>query len=65
MIHKEMTLEEIARHYPQTLEVFKRFGLDCFDCQLASLGSLEHCAEFHDLDIQKLVNELNAAIGKG
>ncbi|NLC71553.1 MAG: DUF1858 domain-containing protein [Desulfuromonadaceae bacterium] len=65
MIHKEMTLEEIARHYPQTLEVFKRFGLDCFDCQLASLGSVEHCAEFHELDVEKLLLALNAAIEKG
>jgi hybrid cluster-associated redox disulfide protein len=65
MIRKEMTLEEIARHYPQTIEVFKRFGLDCFDCQLASLGSLEHCAEFHDLDADQLVRELNAALEQG
>lgn len=64
MIHKEMTLDEIVRHYPQTLEVFRRFGLDCLDCQLASLGSVEHCAEFHDLDIENLIRELNAVVSK-
>jgi len=64
MIHKEMTLDEIARRFPQTIEILERFGLDCFDCQLASLGSLENCAEFHDLDVEKLVKELNIAIEK-
>lgn len=61
MITKGMTLEEIARHHPRSLEIFKRFGLDCLDCQLAALGSLEHCAQFHNLDIEQLIQELNAA----
>ncbi|MBN1140636.1 MAG: DUF1858 domain-containing protein [Deltaproteobacteria bacterium] len=65
MIHKDLTLEEIARQYPAALEVLKRFGLDCLDCQLAAIGSLEHCAEFHELDIEQLLRELNAAVAKG
>ena len=59
MITKEMTLEEIIRHYPQTIPVFQKFGLDCQDCQLAAYKSMDHCAEFHDLDIDLLLAELN------
>ena len=61
MITKEMTLEEIIRHYPQTIPVFKKFGLDCQECQMAAFKSIDYCAEFHDLDVAILLEELNRA----
>ena len=64
MITKEMTLEDIIRHYPQTIPVFLKFGLDCQECQLASYKSVDHCAEFHDLDINLLIQELNKAVSE-
>ncbi|BCA79740.1 DUF1858 domain-containing protein [Desulfuromonas sp. AOP6] len=64
MITKEMTIEQILREYPETLAVFKRFGLDCHTCQIASLESVESGAEVHQVDTDTLVRELNSAIGK-
>ncbi|MBQ4492389.1 MAG: DUF1858 domain-containing protein [Deltaproteobacteria bacterium] len=61
MVTLEMSLEEIVRRYPQTREVFERFGLDCLDCQLAGLSTVKHCAEFHDVETTRLLEELNAA----
>ena len=29
MIHKEMKIEDVLRSYPQTVAVFRRFGIDC------------------------------------
>ena len=64
MITKEMTIGEIVRLYPQTLEVFSRFGLDCFECQVAEFEQLEHGAGVHKVDVDKLLEELNRMIGE-
>jgi len=64
MITKDMTLEEIIRRYPQTIPVFLKFGLDCQECQLAAYKSMDHCAEFHDLDLDRLLAELNRTVAE-
>jgi hybrid cluster-associated redox disulfide protein len=64
MITKDMTIGEIVRLYPQTLEVFSRFGLDCFECQVAEFEQLEHGAGVHKVDVDKLLEELNRMIGE-
>jgi len=62
MISKEMTIAEILTRYPQTLPVFQRYGLDCYDCQLAEFEALEHGAKVHKVDLAALVAELNAKL---
>ncbi|MCP3177909.1 MAG: DUF1858 domain-containing protein [Desulfuromonadales bacterium] len=64
MITKEMTIGQILREHPETIAVFKRFGLDCHTCQIASLESVECGAEVHQVDTDALVSELNSAIKK-
>jgi len=59
MITKEMTISEILRRYPQTLPIFNRYGLDCYDCQIAEYEQLEHGASVHKVDINALITELN------
>lgn len=62
MITKEMTINQILRRYPETLPVFQRHGLDCYDCQIAEFEQLEHGATVHKVDLDKLVTELNNKI---
>ena len=64
MIHRGMTIEEIMRTYPQTIQVFKRFGLDCNECQIAEYEAVEHGAGVHKVDIEELLHELNKVIEK-
>lgn len=59
MITKEMTITEILSRYPRTLPVFERYGLDCYDCQIAEFEQLEHGASVHKIDIDALLAELN------
>ncbi len=63
MITKDMKIGEICRLYPQAAPVLKRFGLDCLECQIADLADLEHGADVHKVDIEKLLEELNKVIG--
>lgn len=60
MITREMTIEEIVQSYPETIPVFKRFGLDCMDCQIAAIEAVEHGAGVHHVDIDDLLARLNA-----
>ncbi|AMV72306.1 DUF1858 domain-containing protein [Desulfuromonas carbonis] len=62
MITREMTIEEIVQRYPETIPVFKRFGLDCMDCQIAAFEAVEHGAGVHHVDIDDLLARLNAVI---
>ena len=59
MITKEMTISEILRRHPETLPIFRSYGLDCSDCQIAEYEELEHGASVHKVDINALVTELN------
>lgn len=61
MISKEMIIGDIIRQYPATVEVFARHGLECFECQIADLETLEHGAGFHKIAIEQLLHELNVA----
>jgi hybrid cluster-associated redox disulfide protein len=63
MITKEMKINEILRRYPETLAVFRRYGIDCHDCQVADFEELEHGATVHDVNIEALICELNRQIG--
>jgi len=54
-----MTIMDILRRYPETLPVFERHGLDCYDCQIADFEQLEHGATVHKVDLDVLLAELN------
>jgi len=62
MITREMIIADIIASYPQTLEVFRAFGLDCMECQIADYEEIEHGAGVHNVDIEQLLKALNEAI---
>lgn len=61
-ITKEMSIIDIVQTYPETLEVFSRFGLGCVGCAAARFENLEAGAKVHGIDPEELVNAINAAI---
>ena len=64
MIDKDMFIGEIVRRYPETLAVFEKYKLDCFECQIAEYEALEHGADVHHVDVEQLLAELNQVIRK-
>ncbi|HKL48190.1 MAG TPA: DUF1858 domain-containing protein [Desulfuromonadales bacterium] len=64
MIKHEMTIGDVLNLYPQTAKVFRKFGLECMDCQIASLEQIGHGAGVHKVDIDELLIELNRMIEK-
>lgn len=61
-IHSKMKLGKIVVKYPQTVEIFFRYGLPCAGCHVASLETLEEGAVGHGIagkKLEKLLEELN------
>ena len=63
-ITKKMVLGDVVREYPETVNVFLNSGLACAMCQMASHETIEDGAKAHDIDVNKLVKNLNKAIAK-
>lgn len=62
-ITKEMTIAEVVETYPETVEVFMRYGLGCLGCAIARMENIEQGATVHGIDIDTLIADLNKATG--
>jgi len=62
MITREMTIAEIIAKHPQTIAVFRSFGLDCMECQIADYEQIEHGAGVHNIKVEELLAALNKVI---
>ena len=63
-ITKDMGLIEIVQQYPQTIEIFQKYGLGCIGCAAARFENLEAGAKVHGIDPDKMVEDLNAVIAQ-
>jgi hybrid cluster-associated redox disulfide protein len=61
-ITKEMSIIDIVQNYPQSLEVFAKYGLGCIGCAAARFENLEAGAKVHGVDPDKMVEEINALL---
>ena len=64
MITRDMIIADIIRRNPETLEIFKRYNLDCYECQIADLETIEHGAGVHKVNIDELIDALNRSLLK-
>ncbi len=61
-VTKDMGLLEIVQQYPESLEVFAKYGLGCIGCAAARFENLEAGAKVHGVDPDVMVDEINALI---
>ncbi len=62
MITRDMLIEEVIQKHPETIAVFKKFGLDCNECQIAAYAEVAHGADVHSVNVDTLLAELNRVI---
>lgn len=62
MITKEMSIMEIVQKYPQTVEIFRNYGMGCLGCAAARFENVAQGAGAHGIDADALVEDLNKAI---
>jgi len=60
IITKEMTIGEVVRQKPESVEVLMGFGMGCVGCPSAQAETLEEAAMVHGLDLEALMAKLNA-----
>ncbi len=61
-ITKEMTIGNILRSFPDTVPTFLAAGLHCLGCPGAQSETLEQAAIIHGIELDKLLNALNAVV---
>jgi hybrid cluster-associated redox disulfide protein len=64
MITKDMGIIEIVNKYPETADVFFKYGMHCLGCMAARFETLEQGALAHGIDVEAMVKDLNEAINK-
>ena len=62
MLTKDMGIMDVVQKYPQTVKVFQDFGMGCIGCAAAHFENIEEGANAHGMDVDALMNALNAAI---
>jgi len=62
VITQDMIISDIITRHPETLPIFKLYKLDCYECQIADLETLEHGAGVHKVAIQELLVSLNSVL---
>ncbi len=60
MITKDMLIAEILKAKPEAATVLISNGMGCLGCPSAQVETLEQAAAVHGMDIEKLLQELNA-----
>ncbi len=61
-VTKDMNIMDIVQAYPQSIEVFQRYGLGCIGCAAARFENLEAGAKVHGFDPDAMVADINALI---
>ena len=63
-ITKDMGIMDIVTQYPETLEVFARYGMGCIGCAAARFENLEAGAQVHGIDADEMVSAMNEILEK-
>ena len=61
-ITKDMVIAKVISLAPETIDVFMEFGMHCVGCMAAAGETIEEAAAVHGIDVDELVDALNAEI---
>lgn len=59
-ITADSIIADIIRVYPQTIPVFRSFGMGCLGCPSATGEALSKACEIHSIDLTEIIGKLNA-----
>lgn len=63
-ISKDMSIIEVVQKFPETVDVFRNFGMGCLGCAAARFENIEQGANAHGIDIDALIAALNQTLSK-
>ncbi|APC42479.1 MULTISPECIES: DUF1858 domain-containing protein [Clostridium] len=59
-ITKDMTIGEVVRQKPESVQVLMNFGMGCVGCPSAQAETLEEASMVHGLNLEELMTAINA-----
>ncbi len=63
-ITADMAIGDVVDKWPETITVFAKHGMHCVGCTIASFETIEQGAKAHEMDLDKLLDDLNKAVNK-
>ncbi|MEM4264016.1 MAG: DUF1858 domain-containing protein [Candidatus Woesearchaeota archaeon] len=66
-ISKETKISDVASKYPETIEIFFKYGMHCIGCPASRMETIEDGCRGHGISddkIDELIDELNKLVGK-
>ena len=63
-ISKDMGIIDVIQSYPETIEVFQKYGFGCIGCAAARFENLEAGAKVHGIDVDEMVDAMNEILEK-
>ena len=63
-ITSDMSINDVVEKYPETIDIFMKYGLSCIGCPFAMMESIEQGAKSHGINIKELLKDLNKVIGR-
>ena len=60
MITKDMLIFEILEIKPEAIEILTEAGMHCIGCPASAGESLEEACAVHGIDVDEIVEKLNA-----
>lgn len=64
MITEDMLIGALIMWYPQTAQVFRRYGLGCMGCGYSKEETIAQGAAAHGVDLEKLLWDLNDVVAE-
>ena len=60
MISKDTKIGDLLQEFPDKAEILLAAGMHCLGCPASQAETLEEACDVHGIDVEELVNELNA-----
>ena len=58
----EMKIDNVVRQYPETVEVFSRYGVGGLGCSAIEYDDIARGARVHGVNLDQLLRELNETV---
>lgn len=60
MINKDTKIGELLQEAPEKADILLEAGMHCLGCPASQAESLEEACEVHGIDVEELLEKLNA-----
>jgi hybrid cluster-associated redox disulfide protein len=58
-ISKNMGITEVVTKHPETVAVFRNYGMGCLGCAASRFENIEQGANAHGINVEALIADLN------